>query len=289
MILYFCRNIIYPASFVAITLLEPAASSLASTPTAKFVCPKPVPYPPDSIVRTTLKIGGDSKPLAAEYQRFIDAQTRNVQQDPANLCRYKAENFVQSRKGRPVAVLIGDSITESWLSGSPELRKLGFVSRGISSQTTFELRARFNQDVLALHPEVVHVLIGTNNVAGIGRPFDENAFKNDLLTMIHMAKSQGIAVVIGSILPVHQYPWRPNVEPSSIIRELNIWMSRVSRSENIGFVNYYDALASSTGGMTPGMTNDGVHPNLAGYEIMSPLLVAAIHNARRHKAANSDS
>lgn len=272
----------------AVALVSTNCPTGASASTTELSCPQPVPYPSDSIVRLTLKIGGDPGPLKPEYQRFISAQARNLQHDPANLCRFKDENIAQLRKAKPNVVLIGDSITESWLSGSPELRELGYVSRGISSQTTVEVKTRFQQDVVALHPKVVHILIGTNNVAGIGRPFDNSAFKNDILGMIRLAKANGIAVILGSILPVEQYPWRPAVRPKPIIKELNSWIQNIASQKDVAFVNYYEALVSPTGGMRSGTTNDGVHPNLIGYKIMSHLLLAAVADARRRGRATPD-
>lgn len=243
------------------------------------MCPAPVPYPSDDVVRRNL-VPGKAARVAPSYRRFLDSLAANGQRDSSNLCRFRAENMEQARKGRPSVVMIGDSITESWLSASPELRAAGFVNRGISNQTSGEVRARFRQDVIALRPSVVHVLVGTNNIAGIGRPFDRKTFESDIRAIVELSKAALIALIIGSILPVNRYPWSPDLVPENSIRNLNAWLRDTARSNDATFVDYYRAFTISSRYMPDRLTNDGVHPNIDGYRVMTPLLVSATRTAR---------
>jgi hypothetical protein len=61
--------------------------------------------------------------------------------------------------GESRVVFLGDSITD--LPGKP------YINRGIDGQTTPQMLVRFRQDVMSLHPAVLVVLGGTNDLAGV--------------------------------------------------------------------------------------------------------------------------
>ena len=50
-------------------------------------------------------------------------------------------------------------------------------------------------------------------------------------------------------------------------------------TNNLVYVNYYDAMANTDGGMKANLASDGVHPTKAGYEIMAPLAEKGIAQA----------
>src|SRR5262245_12665830 len=86
-------------------------------------------------------------------------------QDWANLCKYRAANAQVLGAATPTRIVfIGDSITEGWAGADPALFERGVVNRGIGGQTTPQMLVRFHADVVALHPQVVHVLAGTNDI-----------------------------------------------------------------------------------------------------------------------------
>ena len=70
---------------------------------------------------------------------------------------------VESKQG--AVVFLGDSITQGW---GPNLRNffpaLNVANRGISGDTTRGMLIRLNEDVLALNPSTVIMLMGTNDL-----------------------------------------------------------------------------------------------------------------------------
>jgi acyl-CoA thioesterase I len=177
-------------------------------------------------------------------------------------------------------VFMGDSITEFWASldarffSGPD-----FVDRGISGQTTPQILLRFRQDVIALKPAVVHILAGTNDIAGNTGPMDLPATEANIASMVDLARANGIQVVIGSVLPAAEFPWKPGLNPGPKIVALNQWLKNYSAARHLIYVDYYSALTDGALGMRADLTQDGVHPTQAGYRIMNPLAKAAIHAA----------
>ena len=179
-------------------------------------------------------------------------------------------------------VFMGDSITEFWANLDPEFfARADFVDRGISGQTTPQMLLRFRQDVIALKPAVVHILAGTNDIAGNTGPMDLPATEAHIASMVDLARANGIQVVIGSVLPAAEFPWRPGLNPGPKIVALNQWLEHYSSARHLIYVDYYKATTDGALGMRSDLTPDGVHPSLAGYRVMEPLTRAAVGAALR--------
>jgi lysophospholipase L1-like esterase len=194
------------------------------------------------------------------------------------LCRYRDADRTLSG---PRAVFIGDSITEFWLTTAPGLFAGGVVDRGVAGQTSPQILVRFYQDVVRLHPRVVHIMCGTNDVAGNTGPTSPEAYANSILAMIDLARANGIAVVIGSILPAGAFNWRTGYRPAAQVIALNGWLRDLAQQRGLVFADYHSAMATPDGAMRPGLSNDGVHPNAAGYAVMEPIARAALAEAER--------
>jgi lysophospholipase L1-like esterase len=153
------------------------------------------------------------------------------------------------------------------------------VNRGISGQTTPQMVVRFRQDVIDLHPAVVVILAGTNDVAGNTGPMTPEMTEENFESMIDLAKTNGIRVIVASITPAADYPWRPGLGPVAKIHALNAWLQDYCATHGANYLDYFTAMADESGGMKPGISFDGVHPNAKGYAIMTPLAQAAIDKA----------
>lgn len=201
--------------------------------------------------------------------------------DFANLARYKAAD---RQLGPPSAgtnrvVFMGDSITEGWdldrsFPGKP------YINRGISGQTSSQILLRFRQDVIDLHPRVVVILAGTNDIAGNTGPTTPSQIEGNLESMAQLASANHIRVVLCSVLPSVNYWWHPKLpNPAPRIAALNQWLEAYAAKEHYAYVNYYAAMKDSAGGLGHNLSADGVHPLPAGYAIMAPLAQAGINEA----------
>lgn len=195
-------------------------------------------------------------------------------------CRYRADNDALIRSGSPVdIVFMGDSITEGWPKGDPTLLSQGRIDRGISGQTTPQMLVRFRQDVIALHPRIVHIMAGTNDIAGNTGPMTvADSFRN-IRAMAEIARSNGIKVVIASVLPASHFPWRPEKRPAMAIAELNLKLRDYAKARGFVYADYYSAMAGPDGGLPPELADDGVHPTARGYAVMRPITELAVVQA----------
>jgi lysophospholipase L1-like esterase len=222
-------------------------------------------------------------PLARAVSQTPDDRLRT---DWAYLKRYQAENaaLAPPRSEENRVVFMGNSITEGWAKYFPTMfAGKPYINRGVGGQTTPQMLVRFRQDVIALKPAVVVILAGTNDIAGNTGPSTIEMIEDNLASMAELAQANGIAVVLSSVLPVFDYPWRPGLEPGTKIVTLNTWMKQYSATHGAVYLDYHSAMADERQGMKSGLASDGVHPNEAGYRIMAPLAEQAIAEALRRK------
>jgi lysophospholipase L1-like esterase len=185
--------------------------------------------------------------------------------------------------GEKRVVFMGDSITQGWMShGVPPARPAAgvvWVNRGISGQTTPQMVLRFEQDVIHLKPNVVVIFAGTNDVAGNTGDMTPEQTEDNLTTMAELAHANGIRVVLCSILPAFDFPWKPGREPAAKIVALNNWIKSYAAEHGHVYVDFYSAMVDERGGLPANLSKDGVHPGKAGYEIMNPLVEAGVAKA----------
>jgi len=200
-------------------------------------------------------------------------------QDWANLNYYRNANtkLENPSENEDRVVFMGNSITEFWKNVHPEFF-VGkpYVNRGIGGQTTSQMLLRFRADVVNLHPKVVVFLGGTNDIAGNTGNVSLDMIEDNIFSMIELAKTNGIAVVLCSVLPVYDYPWSPGREPAEKIIELNKALRFYAETHDITFVDFHSPMKNERNGLRIELGEDGVHPNVTGYLIMEPLVETAI-------------
>lgn len=209
-----------------------------------------------------------------DYQKLME-------QDWAQLKYYQKENQeILKNFSYPSVVFMGNSITEGWARMHPEFfRKNNYLGRGIGGQTTPQMLIRFTPDVLDLKPKAVVILAGTNDIAGNTGFSSVKMITDNIKAMATLAELQNIKVILSSVLPVYDYPWRPGLEPVSKIAELNSWLKHYAKENGHIYLDYFSHMAREDGGLKEAYSEDGVHPNEKGYEIMEPLVQAAIKKA----------
>ena len=204
--------------------------------------------------------------------------------DYGNLQRYAADNRTvpAPAAGEQRVVFMGDSITDGWgrnvkvpfFPGKP------YINRGISGQTTAQMLLRFYPDVVALKPKAVLILAGTNDIGGNLGPVPLESIENNLAAMSDIARANGIRVILAALTPVCDYH-RPQTaqRPPEKINELNRWIKDFAARNHFVYLDYFTPTADDKGFFKAEITNDGLHPNEAGYAIMGPLAQKAIDEA----------
>ncbi len=225
-------------------------------------------------------------PCVAVTERAARAEVK-LKDWPA-IARYSDANAKTAAPARNEdrVVFMGDSITDSWQSpkyggffpGKP------YFDRGIGGQTTPQMLIRFRPDVIALQPKVVVILAGTNDIAGNTGPMTLQAIENNLMSMFDLAHANGIRVVFASLLPISDYEKtkdgqqiiRSKQRPPEQITALNAWMKTYAAAHGGVYLDYFSAMADDKGFLKEDLSEDGLHPDQKGYEIMAPLAERAI-------------
>jgi lysophospholipase L1-like esterase len=215
--------------------------------------------------------------------------------DFGQLSRYRDANaeLKPPAPGENRVVFFGDSITDLWhldqyFPGKP------YINRGIGGQTTPQMLVRFRQDVIDLHPKVVVILAGTNDIAGNTGPMRLQDIEADYASLAELARTHHVKVIYSSVLPVHNYTEKSKDffaqrSPAKIL-ELNRWLKNYcspsltesatrESATNCLYLDYFSALVDDQGLMKKDLADDGLHPNAAGFKVMAPLAEAAIEQA----------
>jgi len=197
--------------------------------------------------------------------------------DWANLSRYKEENNKLLNSSDELRVVfMGNSITESWSHFDPDFFLTNsYINRGISGQTTPQMLIRFKPDVINLKPKAVVILAGINDIAGNTGPMQVENIAENIQSMAEISKANEIQVLICSVLPAIDFPWSPGLNPSTKVLRLNKLLKNYCRENNIIYVDYYSSMVDKNGGLkVPEYTSsdDLVHPNKKGYEVMSNII-----------------
>jgi acyl-CoA thioesterase-1 len=224
-------------------------------------------------------------PAAKPVDDYSSKHNQQLLNDFGWLARFREANM----KLAPPAptenrvVFMGDSITEAWKIEGPDSTFPGkpYINRGISGQTTPQMLVRFRQDVIALKPKVVVILAGTNDIAGNTGPMTLQQTEDNLASMADLAAANGIKVVLCSVLPAFDYPWKRGLEPAPKIIAINQWLKAQAADKGYIYVDFHAAMKDDRDGLPAALSYDGVHPTPAGYVVMAPLAEAGIEKALR--------
>jgi len=224
--------------------------------------------------------GSNTGPHPAAYYAWRKVHDAELVVDFGGLERFRRADAAlpAPKPGENRVVFMGDSITEDWhlersFPGKP------YLNRGISGQTSPQMLVRFRQDVIDLHPKVVLILAGTNDIMKNTGPMTTEESGEMIASMADLATANNIQVVLCSVLPSSEFAWSPALKPASRIVELNAWIKKYAAEKGYVYVDYYSALADEHGGLPPSLSDDGVHPIAAGFAIMAPLAETGIQQA----------
>ncbi len=283
MIIRLCKLAVLAAVVIRTPLPAHAQASMPVAQMSDSPCPPPAPRPPREMLAAMLKPGAKPPPTPAQgdekLREYLKKHAEDLVRDFPDLCHYRSDNEALLKGAHPTVVFMGDSITEGWGVGDPSLFTHGVVDRGISGQTSPQMLVRFYQDVVALHPRAVHIMAGTNDVAGNTGPSSPDDFKNNIRAMVDLAAASHIRVILASILPAERFPWRAEIQPVEQIRQLNAWLRQFAGEHKLIYADYYSALTTPSGAFRAELSNDGVHPNLDGYAAMRPIADAVLRKA----------
>jgi lysophospholipase L1-like esterase len=147
------------------------------------------------------------------------------------------------------------------------------LNRGVNGERSDQIAARFDRDVLPHRPAAVVIIAGVNDVYQ-GRPVD--FVLAGLRTMYDRAAAAGIPVIAGSIVPYNT----ATAEQNRKMHEINAWIAaQAARDPNITAADTRAAVAARDDRDRLAGSDDGLHPDVAGYRAMADVLLPAIKRA----------
>jgi lysophospholipase L1-like esterase len=192
--------------------------------------------------------------------------------DWAQFYRYEGKN--DSLTTRPAVVFMGNSITDCWEDTVPAFfADNNFVCRGISGQVSSQMLVRFQEDVISLHPKVVVICCGTNDIAQNQGYISLEHILHNIKSMCELARANKIKPVVCSALPAKSFKWRPGMQPADEIIRLNEMIQTYAKANKIPYVDYHSALKDEENGLPRQYSKDGVHPNAQGYAVMETVIM----------------
>lgn len=255
-------------------------SILVATALALALTPASLPAQQPAGSPSTAPTAANTGPHPTAYYAWKKVHDAQLLVDFGGLERFRKADAALSapKPGENRIVFMGDSITEDWrleksFPGKP------YINRGISGQTSPQMLVRFRQDVIDLHPKVVLILAGTNDIMENTGPMTTEESGEMIASMADLAAANNIQVVLCSVLPSSEFAWSPALKPAPRIVELNAWIRKYAADKGYVYVDYYSALTDDHGGLSPALSDDGVHPSPAGFAIMAPLAEAGIEKA----------
>ena len=201
-----------------------------------------------------------------------------------NFKKYVNQNkeVKEKQKGEVRVVYLGDSIFEGWSVARPDFFEgKPFYNRGISGQVTAQMVLRFQEDVVDLHPDVLVLKAGINDIAENAGAYDQQKTLNNIKSIVQLAKANKIKVVLCSVLPANRFVWRPELTPADKVIELNAALKVVAKQENVLYLDLYTAVVDDQKGMKAVYASDGVHPTIEGYKVLEPLVEEAIKKVKK--------
>jgi lysophospholipase L1-like esterase len=233
-----------------------------------------------SQISTGNRVGKPVTEKAAKLPEIVRTET------PGHELFYQA-----AMRANEKVVFLGDSITEDWRLDLYFPQMNSYINRGIGGETTVSIMLRFQTDVIDLHPRVVVILAGINDIAGFSGPMTIEQTRDNLAGMTRWASDNGIRVVLASVMPVNDYcldtDGHPIIQtalrPPARILALNQLIRAYAEQNRLPYIDYHSPMVDADGFMRIDLTNDGLHPNAAGYAIMKPLALSAIRSALKRK------
>lgn len=187
------------------------------------------------------------------------------------IARFLVENETLPKGG---VVFLGDSITDLYPLETyfPE-RTL--INRGIGGDTTRGILERLEDTVLILEPTHLVLLIGVNDLS-LGRGVE--AIAADYATILERLRSAlpDLVIDVISVYPVNGLTYAPLDLIADKIPELNALIAAMAPDYDATYIDLFPALEDDNHRLKAEYADDGLHPNAAGYDVITALLRDAL-------------
>lgn len=175
----------------------------------------------------------------------------------------QASTTIVVNHGIPDVDFMGDSLTSTWVK-YVDFPANQWLNGGVPGQTCANILARFQNTIIKWPPKTVHIMCGTNDIWH--QSADLATTESDITQMLQIAQARHVRVILATI-PYIRANGVKNPALDSLVDQLNQWI----KGTGLPVADYHAVMTTSEGEMDMRYSDDGVHPNAAGYSRMMPV------------------
>jgi lysophospholipase L1-like esterase len=248
----------FRASLALGGLLALSAFSLRAQPV-----PAATPAPASAPAPTAKKAAPVRFPLPATDEGLPGAGPLRRHEWFQKLWNERRTQFAaQAARDQGAVVFLGDSITQGWNALLNQFfLGVKVANRGISGDTTRGVLIRLQEDVIALKPRGVVLLIGTNDLEEQATP-ETTTGNLQLILAALRAHNPAMPVVLCNVMPSSDAKKRPAAQ----IKKINqLYFAAIKDQPQVTVLDTWSLFADAKGDAKLDEFPDLLHPNTAGY------------------------
>ena len=207
-----------------------------------------------------------------------DANPAIIPAIPMGWVTHFVQNLADSRKQPVDLVFDGDSITYGWKGSggggiwNHRYAKLNAYDFGISGDNTSGCLWRVQSgQVAGLHPKLIVLLIGTNNMTANSAEQIAGGIK--AIVAEYQKQCPDAAILLQGVFPRGE---QPTDGLRAKVKQVNQMISSLGEGKKVIFLDFGDKLLNAQGQYTAPITNDFLHPNGNGYQIWADAIQPVI-------------
>ncbi|MCK6614179.1 MAG: GDSL-type esterase/lipase family protein [Ignavibacteriaceae bacterium] len=180
-------------------------------------------------------------------------------------------------------ILAGDSLTEG-MNVTAHLPGYRVLNKGVYGDNLEGLISRLHRDVISNNPDLLFILIGTNDFA-LGRSNAEMMISFKKMIDQLAGSLPDCSIYISSLLPTREIENRPNERIEEINRHLEVLVNEAG----FGFLPLHEVFTDESGMLRKEATTDGLHLSKKGYNLWAEVLEKYIrfHQSERKSAVSN--
>lgn len=193
-------------------------------------------------------------------------------------------NIATSSPRYPLLILFGNSRVVQW-KPEPDISNFVVINRGISGETTEQMKYRFQKDVLSLKPKLVVIQAGINDLAAIGALKDKEEvilanLKNNFKYFIHASNNAGVRIIVSTIIRPASPEWYRRIVWSSripiLVDNVNDFLRKLASNENFELLDADKILAPTQAPLAAPYAKDTLHLKQQAYKVLNIKLLEMV-------------
>jgi len=215
--------------------------------------------------------------LVYRWGRHFYLKLNQLRLDPLELGTYPPAGAETPPPGGPIRVVFfGDSRAWEWPAPAG-LDRFEFLNRGVNSQTSAQVLARFDDHLAPLAPQVIVLQVGINDLKTIPLFPDRRAAivagcRDNVAQIVARGRDLGSTVILTTIFPLARVPlarrpfWSGDV--ARAIDEVNAYLGSLA-GERVIVLDTAPILVDERGIVRDAYSRDMLHLAPAGYEALN--------------------